>query len=103
MLSAEQKVALAESFNRNVPDGDGGADVYLETDSFRMFAPLDNGDLLVRFALSSNETMDLAINPVCAVRLAATLLDLVSKSQDFAVDLALYDAATGDQLVRLRP
>ncbi|WP_223217187.1 hypothetical protein [Rhizobium cauense] len=47
--------------------------------------------------------MDLAVNPVCAARLAATILDLVRKSGDYVVDLALYDAQSGEQLARLRP
>ena len=103
MLPAELKDTLKDMFRAKVPDGDGGADAYLEAQSFRMFAPLDNGDLVARLALSSDETIDLSINPVCAARLAATLLDLLSRSGDFVVDLALYDSLSGEQVVRLRP
>jgi hypothetical protein len=54
-------------------------------------------------ALTSNETLDLATNPICAGRLAAALLDLVSKRGDFVVDLTIWDAKSGDRLVKLKP
>jgi len=103
MLTAEQKQRLSETFKARMPEGNRGADVYLEAESFRMYSPLDNGDLVVPLALSSLETMDIAINPVCAARMAATFLDLLSRSGDYVIDLALYETATGDQLFRLRP
>ncbi|MBB4166470.1 hypothetical protein [Rhizobium sp. BK538] len=103
MLSAEQKDEFVRLFDAQLPSSEGDADAYLEVDSFRMFAATEKGDLLARLALSSSETMDLAINPLCAVRLAATILDLVGRSGDFVVDLTLYDAQTGEQMVRLRP
>ncbi|MBW9114709.1 hypothetical protein JNB88_13760 [Rhizobium cauense] len=103
MLSAEQKNEFLQLFDARHPPSTGDADAYLEVESFRMFAALANGDLLARLALSSKETMDLAVNPVCAARLAATILDLVRKSGDYVVDLALYDAQSGEQLARLRP
>jgi hypothetical protein len=103
MLSNDQKLSFAELFTSRLPTTEGDADVYLEVDSFQMFTPLDDGSNLARLALSSTETMDIAVNPVCAVRLAATLLDQLAKSGDFVVDLSIYDAETGDQLARVRP
>ena len=103
MLTAEQKQRLSETFKARMPDGNGGVDAYLEAESFQMYSPLDNGDIIVRLALSSQETMDIAINPVCAARMAATFLDLLSRSGDYVIDLALYESATGNQLFRVRP
>ncbi len=103
MLSAKQKDEFIRLFEAKLPPIEQDADAFLEVESVRMFAPLESGDLLARLALSSSETMDLAVNPVCAVRFAAAILDLVSKSGDYVVDLALFDAQSGEQLVRLRP
>ncbi|ACI57971.1 MULTISPECIES: hypothetical protein [Rhizobium] len=103
MLSTDKKQKLSKLFDDRLPPVDGVADAYLIADSFRLFAQLENGDLLARLALNSDETMDIAINPVCASRLAATMLDLLSKSGDFVVDLAIYDAHSGDRLARVHP
>lgn len=103
MLSKDQKLSFAELFTSRRPTTEGEADAYLEVESFQMFAPLHDGSHLARLALSSTETMDIAVNPICALRLAATLLDQLAKSGDFVVDLSIYDAETGDQLARVRP
>ena len=103
MLSVKQKEEFARLFDAKLPSSEGDADAFLEVDSFRMFAPTEKGDLVTRLALSSSETIDLAVNPLCAVRLAATILDLAARSGDFVVDLALYDAQTGEPVARLRP
>ncbi|EPE96568.1 hypothetical protein [Rhizobium grahamii] len=103
MSSVEQMKEFARLFDAQLPSSEGDADAYLEVDSFRMFAPTEEGDLFARLALSSSETIDLTVNPLCAARLAATILDLVGRSGDFVVDLPLYDARTGGQVARLRP
>jgi len=90
-------------FEQRVPSPKEDADVYLEANSFTMFNPLEGGDLLARLALTSDETLDLAINPVCAMRLAAIILDQLSKSGDYVIDLSVFDPATGTQLARIRP
>ncbi|MCV9945023.1 hypothetical protein [Rhizobium sp. BT-175] len=102
MLSAEQKNEFHRTFERRRPSADGEADAYLEFDSATPFSPLEDGDLSFRLALMSNETLDLATNPICAGRLAAALLDL-SKRGDFVVDLTIWDARSGEQLVKLKP
>ncbi|WP_018900725.1 hypothetical protein [Rhizobium sp. 2MFCol3.1] len=102
-MTPEEKAALATRFAQRVPSLDEAADVFLEAESFRMFAPLDGGNLLARLALTSGETFDLAVNPVCALRLAATILDQLSKSGDYVVDLSIFEAASGEQTSRVRP
>ncbi|UTS88428.1 hypothetical protein [Rhizobium anhuiense] len=79
MLSAEQKSEFHRAFERRRPYADGEADAYLESDSVTAFSPLEDNDLSFRLALTSNETLDLATNPICAGRLAAALLDLIAK------------------------
>jgi hypothetical protein len=103
MTSEDKKASLATRFAERVPSSQGDADVSLEVDSFTMFAPLEGGDLLARLALTSDETFDLAINPVCALRLAATILDQLHKSGDYVVELSIYDGASGNQVARIRP
>jgi hypothetical protein len=103
MTSEDKKASLATRFAERVPSSQGDVDVSLEVDSLTMFAPLEGGDLLARLALTSDETFDLAINPVCALRLAATILDQLHKSGDYVVELSIYDGASGNQVARIRP
>ncbi|WP_246705339.1 hypothetical protein [Rhizobium sp. WYCCWR 11152] len=103
MLSSEQKREFHRAFEARRPSADGEADAYLEFDSATPFSPLEDGDLSFRLALTSNETLDLATNPICAGRLAAALLDLISRRGDFVVDLTIWDARSGEQLVKLTP
>jgi hypothetical protein len=102
-MTPEEKAGLSTRFAQRVPSLDEAADVFLEAESFRMFAPLDGGNLLTRLVLTSDETFDLAINPVCAVRLAATILDQLSKSGDYVIDLSIFEAKSGEQTARVRP
>jgi hypothetical protein len=103
LLSQKEKRALSKLFDDRLPPSHGEADAYLESESFQMFAPQNDGNLLIRFALTSEETLDLSVNPLSAARLAATLLDVLSKTGNYVVDLAIYDAETGEQQSRLRP
>jgi hypothetical protein len=53
MLPAEEQIASAERFRARAPNCDGGADVYIEADSFTLFIPLDYRDSLARLSLST--------------------------------------------------
>lgn len=90
-------------FESRKPSSDGEADACLEFESCQPFALSADGKVTVRLALTSDETLDLSTNTVCAARLAVALLDLVSRSGDLVVDLAVYDPDSGDQLVRIKP
>lgn len=103
MDQRQQRAACTQAFEARKPSADGEADAYLEFDSIQPFAPSATGNLTVRLALTSDETLDLSTNPVCAARLAVALLDLLAKSGDLIIDLAIYDPPTGDQIVRITP
>lgn len=90
-------------FESRKPSADGEADACLEFESVQPFALSPEGKVSARLALTSDETLDLSTNTVCAARLAVALLDLVSRSGDLVVDLAVYDPDSGAQLVRIKP
>ncbi|MDR6667895.1 hypothetical protein [Rhizobium sp. 1399] len=94
---------FGQVFESRKPSADGEADACLEFESFQPFALSADGKVSVRLALTSDETLDLSTNTVCAARLAVALLDVVSRSGDLLVDLAVYDPDSGDQRVRIKP
>lgn len=101
-MTPDKQAGLSSRFAQRVPNLQEDADVFLEAESFGMFAPLDDGNLLARFALTSDETFDVSMNPICALRLAATILDQLSKSGDYIIDLSIFEAASGEQTARIR-
>lgn len=103
-MDRRQKIrTFGHIFEVKKPSADGEADDFLEFESVQPFALSADGNVSARLALTSNETLDLSTNTVCATRLAVAFLDLVSRSGDLVVDLAVYDPDTGEQLVRIRP
>ena len=65
------------------------------------FQPLEDGEMVVRLADADGKTIDLRTNPVCAARLAISLLDLINRNGWLDVDLRVSDE--GEQVARLVP
>ena len=103
MVSGADKGKFHRDFDTHLPSGVEEADSYLEFDSARVFSKAESGDIVFRLALTSDETLDLATNAVCAGRFAAALLEILSRSGDFVVDLAVYEPRSGAQLARVKP
>lgn len=65
------------------------------------FQPLEDGEMVVRLADADGKTIDLRTNPVCAARLAISLLDLINRNGWLEVDLRVSDE--GEHVARLAP
>jgi hypothetical protein len=65
------------------------------------YAPLDDGEMVIRLAKDDGNHVDIRTNPVCAGRLAIALLDIINANGWFEVDLRISD--TGSDVARIRP
>ncbi len=57
--------------------------------------------MVMRLAGEDGEPIDLRTNPVCAGRLAISLLDLINQNGWFDVDLRVTDS--GSEIARIKP
>jgi hypothetical protein len=65
------------------------------------FQPLEDGEMVVRLANADGTTIDLRTNPICAARLAISLLDLINRNGWLDVDLRISDE--GEPVAHLAP